>query len=191
MYWWQNKPVLASLLAQRRQVGNSSPSERTRWSKLFKKTIRKYRHAEQSSSTSNTLQRFSALSQILVIQTCGERKLSQKVEDSSGQRHQDHPSIADVLAFFYEGLYDPQSDGQTYVFGECESILAFTRQALTSAMGALKTGRCADTNIIHALTLKIGRATLFGILLNLFNLIMSGNLEPARAWAKFCIIVPH
>ena len=72
---------------------------------------------------------------------------------------------------------------------QTSSVHAFTMKELTEALKSLKTKKCADTAGVRAEMLKKGGGYLLEKLLELYNTILSGNMQPPSSWKHSVISV--
>jgi len=182
--------TLQALLERRRTLGIGTP-EKTEISKQIQKIVRKIRRDKQHEKISETLAQFKDLKRIPTIKTVQKKKLIVQMRDKNGQLQTDRKTIADIFADFYEELYALQDRTETAEPVQGAQVPPFTLRELTEAVKTLKTKKCADTAGIRAEMLKKGGEHLLGKLLELYNVILSGNMQPPVSWKHSVISVIH
>ena len=83
------------------------------------------------------------------------------------------------------------STNETEHIGETETtpVDAFTRSELLSAIKGLKSNKCKDTAGLKAEMLKAGGERLVDVLLDLYNRVLTKNMEIPKSWKHSVITV--
>ena len=181
---------LRELLERRRTMGNST-AEKTEISKQIQKHVRRMRRERQHEKISETLAEFRDLKRIPRIKTVQKKKLIVQMSDQNGQLQTDRKAMADIFADFYEELYASHEQAETFDSMQTTQVPPFTLKELTDAVRTVKSKKCADTNGIRAEMLKSGGEYLLEKLLELYNVILSGCLQPPASWKHSVISVIH
>ena len=111
--------------------------------------------------------------------------------DKNGQLQTDRKKIADIFAEFYEDLYASREESETLDPILVSQVPPFTLKELTDAVKSLRSKKCADTAGIRAEMLKVGGEHLLSKLLELYNMILSGNTQPPVSWKHSVISIIH
>ena len=182
--------VLRELLERRRTLGISTV-EKTEVSKQIQKHVRKIRHQKQHEKIAETLAAFRDLNQIPKIKTVQRKKLIVQMADKSGTVQTDRKRIADIFADFYEELYASHQGAETLDNSQTIPVPPFTLSEITAAVKTLKSKKCTDTAGIRAEMLKKGGENLLEKLLELYNMILCGSMQPPSSWKHSIISVIH
>ena len=182
--------TLRELLERRRTLGIGT-SEKAETSKQIQKIVRKTRREKQHGKISEILAQFRDLKRIPRIKTVQKRKLIVQMTDKNGRLQTDRKTIADIFADFYEELYTSHDQAKTADPVQIAQVPPFTLRELIEAVKTLKTKKCADTAGIRAEMLKKGGEHLLTRLLELYNVILSGSMQPPVSWKHSVISVIH
>ena len=180
--------ILCGLLERRRTLGTGT-AEKTEISKQIQRHLRKSRRKKQHEKISETLREFRDIRRILNIKTVQKKKLIVQMADSAGSLRTDRKAIADIFADFYEVLYSSHHEAETIGIMHTDPVPPFTMAELTDALKRLKNRKCADTAGIRAEMLKMGGEYLLTKLLELYNMILTGNMQPPSSWKHSVISV--
>ena len=138
---------------------------------------------------SETLAEFRDLKHIPRIKTVQRKKLIVQMRDKSGEIQTDRKAIADIFAVFYEELYASREQAGALEVSQTTPVPPFTLQELTGALKTLKSKKCADTAGIRAEMLMKGGGHLLAKLLELYNAILCGTMQPPASWRHSVISV--
>ena len=178
-------------LIERRRTMKTGTFEKTEISKLIQKRVRRVKREIQHEKVAQTLHEFRDLKRIPRIKTVKKRKLIVQMVDRDGNRQTDRKAIADIFAEFYKELYSSTQQTTTTDITGTTIVTPFTLIELTQALKSLKRNRCADTNGIRAEMLKESGKHLLDKLLELYNAILNGNMEPPASWKHSVVSVIH
>ena len=178
-------------LIERRRTMKTGTAEKTEVSKLIQKRVRRVKREMQHEKVAQTSHEFRDLKRIPRIKTVKKRKLIVQMVDRDGNCQTDRKAIADIFADFYKELYSSAQQTTTTDTAGTTTLTPFTLNELTQALKSLKRNRCADTNGIRAEMLKEGGKHLLEELLELYNAILNGNMEPPGSWKHSVISVIH
>ena len=103
------------------------------------------------------------------------------MQDKQGVIPHDRKAIADLFADFYEELYASREQAEPLEVPQTTPVPPFTMRELIEGLKTLKSKKCADTAGIRAEMLKIGGEHLLSKLLELYNMILSGNTHNRRS----------
>ena len=178
-------------LMERRRAMKTGTAEKKEISKLIQKRIRQVKREMQHEKVAEALGEFRDLKRIPRIKTVKKRKLIVQMVDRDGNCQTDRKAIADIFADFYEQLYSCAQQEATEVSAQTSTLSPFTLNELILAVKSLKRNRCADTTGIRAEMLKVGGKHLLEKMLELYNTILTGNMEPPASWSHSVISVIH
>ena len=178
-------------LIERRRTMKTGTAEKTEISKLIQKRIRRVKREIQHEKVAQTLREFRDLKRIPRIKTVKKRNFIVQMVDRDGNHQTDRKTIADIFAQFYEELYSSAQQALATDTSERTVPTLFTLSELSQALKSLKRNRCADRNGIRAEMLKEGGKHLLEKLLELYNAILTGDMEPPASWKHSVISVIH
>jgi hypothetical protein len=96
--------------------------------------------------------------------------------------------IANIFADFYEDLYSSTLDTRACQSEPNMPVAEFTMKEL---LASVKSNRCADTAGIRAEMLKRSGKHVLEKLLELYNKVVTGTMEPPTSWKHSIISVIH
>ena len=176
-------------LIERRRAMKTSTNEKSAISKQIQKHVRKSRRQIQHQKVEETLRLFRNLRRIPAFKTVQKKKLIVQMKDKNGNQQYSRRVIADIFADFYEQLYSSTQETEQSEGTASVPVDPFTRAELVSAIKSLKSNRCQDTAGIKAEMLKTGGEVLVGVLLDLYNQILCGEMQAPKAWKHSVISV--
>ena len=176
-------------LLKRRRTLRTGTAEKTEISKQIQKHVRRMRREKQHEKISGMLSEFRDLKYIPRIKTVQKKKLIVQMKDNNGELQTDRKAIADIFADFYEELYASREQAEALEVPQMTPVPPFTMRELIEGLKTLKSKKCADTAGVRAEMLKKGGEHLSEKLLELYNVILSGTMQPPTSWRHSVISV--